>query len=992
MNNPIFVKDNLTMKHFLTILFIATYGLLQAQQAKDSLYQQIPTESIWVDSIYQSLNQTERIAQLLMVRANNAREDYFPEINNYIEKYGIGGVCYFGSGAMRQAKQNNAWQNQSRVPLLTSIDGEWGLGMRLDSTISFPFNMTLGAIQNDSLIFEMGKEVGKQCQRIGLHMNFAPVVDINVNPKNPVINSRSFGDNPEKVSNKALAFLNGMQSQDILASAKHFPGHGDTDSDSHKTLPLINHSFARLDSIELMPFKKLIENDLSGVMVAHLYIPALEDEENLASTLSPKIVNGLLRDSLQFKGLIITDALDMNGVTKYVEPGEIEVRALLAGNDILLLSKDVPKAITSISLALDSGRIDSAYFEAKVKKILKYKYRAGLFKKQEVDLDNLINDLNNPRAIAINQQLYEEATILLKNEAEILPFPTQTKEKTAILNIGFAAKETFLESFLKFSSDVKSYAIPKSFSAEQAQKLKEQLSAYNQIVITLGGVSIFPNKNFRITQESKLLIKELAKSHKVIFSFFGSPLAYRQFSEIDTLFSASLIAHQDNKYAAKALAQQLFGTISIQGKLPVSISENYPNGFGLRLQSIKRLGYALPEQFNVNSEKLKTIDSIVFEGIEMEAFPGCQVVVAKNGRVIYSKSFGYQTYDKKKQINNQSIYDIASITKIAATTASLMKLQAEKRFNPKDLISDYLPYLKNTNKSEMRIDAILTHQAQLTPWIPFYLGEIDSLEQLNPTLFSSTINEQHSQRVAKNLFIDKNYAYRMYDTISTSDFWEKEEYKYSDLGFYWFRQVIELESNLPLESYVQEEFYQPMGLHSISFLPRQKFKMDRLVPTEYDSLFRKQLIQGDVHDPGAAMLGGVSGHAGLFSNAEDLAAVFQLFLQDGYYGGKQLLDSTIITQYTTYQYDFEKVENRRGLGFDKPYPEYDSLGPVCKSASLSSYGHSGFTGTYAWADPEQELVYIFLSNRVYPDAKNNKISKFDFRTRIHQAIYDAIEK
>lgn len=979
------------MKHLLTFLFISTFGLLQAQQLTDSLYQQPPTESVWVDSVYQSLNQTERIAQLLMVRANNAREDYFPEINSYIENYGIGGVCYFGSGAMRQAKQNNTWQELSRIPLLTSIDGEWGLGMRLDSTISFPFNMTLGAIQNDSLIFEMGKEIGKQCQRIGLHMNFAPVVDINVNPKNPVINSRSFGDDPEKVSNKALAFLNGMQSQDILASAKHFPGHGDTDSDSHKTLPLINHSFERLDSIELVPFKKLINNGLSGIMIAHLYIPALEDEENLASTLSPKIINGLLRDSLQFKGLVITDALDMNGVTKFVEPGEIEVRALLAGNDILLLSKDVPKAISSISLALDSRRIDSSYFEEKVKKILKYKYRAGLFKKQKIDLENLVSDLNNPKAIALNQQLYEEATILLKSDDEILPIPPQTKKKTAVLSIGLGAKNHFNEAIHKFSA-VDTYFLAKTFTPEQVDKIEEQLNDYDQVIIALGGVSIFPNKNFRVTNESKQLIAQLAKKHKIIFSFFGGPLAYRQFLEIDTLFSASLIAHQDNKYAVKAVAQQLFGAISIKGKLPVSLSKTYPNGFGLQLKSIERLGFALPEQLKVNSKKLQTIDSIVIEGMDMEAFPGCQVVVAKNGRIIYSKSFGYQTYDNHKPINNQSIYDIASITKIAATTASLMKLQAENKFNPENLISDYLPYLKNTNKSEMKIDDILTHQAQLTPWIPFYLCEIDSLEQLNPTLFNTKMNETHSVRVAQNLFIDKNYAYRMYDTIATSGFWEKDEYKYSDLGFYWFRQLIELEGNLPLENYVQEEFYQPMGLHTIGFLPRQRFEIERIVPTEYDSLFRKQLIQGDVHDPGAAMLGGVGGHAGLFSNAEDLAAVFQMFLQNGYYGGKQLLDSTIIHQYTAYQYNYDKVENRRGLGFDKPYPVYDSLGPVCESASLSSYGHSGFTGTYAWADPESQLVYIFLSNRVYPDAKNNKISKFDFRTRIHQAIYDAIEK
>ncbi|MCD6091522.1 MAG: serine hydrolase [Bacteroidales bacterium] len=979
------------MNKLLTLLFISFFTFANAQQKADSLIQLPLTETEWVDSVYQSLSRTERIGQLLIVRANNARENYFPKIKHYIQKYGIGGLCYFGSGAMRQAKQNNEWQTISRIPLLTSIDGEWGLGMRLDSTISFPYQMTLGAIESDSLIFEMGKEIGRQCSRIGIHMNFAPVVDINVNPKNPVINSRSFGDNPEKVGEKALAYLDGLQSQNILASAKHFPGHGDTEFDSHKTLPIINHSYERLNSVELVPFKKLINSGLSGIMVAHLYIPALENEENLASTLSPKIIKGLLRDSLQFKGLVITDALDMEGVTKYVKPGEIEVRALLAGNDLLLLPKDVPRAISSISKALKNGRISETYFEEKVKKILKYKYRAGLSKKQTVVLENLIDDLNNPYALALNRSLYEEATILLKNENEFLPLTPQHRENTAILTINLSSEEPFIEMINNFTT-LDHFSISKTFTREQANIIESQLANYKNIIIALGGVSIFPNKNFKVTWGTKQLLERLAKTHKIAFNFFGSPLAYYQFLTLDSLFTSSLIAHQDNLFAAQSIAQQLFGAIPIQGSLPVTLSNAYPNGFGIKTKAIERLGFALPEQIGVDSKKLQAIDSLVKEGIDMGAFPGCQIVVAKNGRIVYSKSFGYKTYKNKDAINNQSIYDLASITKIAATTASLIKLQGENKFNPNALISDYLPSLKNTNKANMNIDLILTHQAQLWPWIPFYLTEIDSIGELNPEVFSNKMDEGHSVRVAENIFIDKNYATHMYDTMATSDLWKKNEYKYSDIGFYWFRKLIEKQTHRPLEDYVQEDFYQPMGLRNIGFLPRQRFALDRIVPTEYDSIFRKQLIRGDVHDPGAAMLGGVSGHAGLFSNAEDLAAVFQLFLQNGYYAGQQLLDSAIIQQYTSYQSDFEITENRRGLGFDKPYPVYDSLGPVCESASLRSYGHSGFTGTYAWVDPEYDLVYIFLSNRVYPDAKNNKISKFNIRTRIQQAIYDAIHK
>jgi beta-glucosidase-like glycosyl hydrolase/CubicO group peptidase (beta-lactamase class C family) len=981
----------LKINKLISLFFLFLIYNIQAQPVLDTLSVKPQTETEWVDSVYQSLSPIERIGQVLMPRANNAHQKYFPEIQDYIKKYGIGGVCYFGSGPIRQAKQNNLWQNSSRLPLLTSIDGEWGLGMRLDSTLSFPFQMTLGSIQNDSLIFEMGKEIAKECKRIGLAMNFAPVVDVNVNPNNPVINSRSFGDNPEKVANKALAYLKGLQSENILATAKHFPGHGDTDSDSHKTLPIIKHNYKRLDSVELVPFKKLISSGLKGVMVAHLYIPALENKVDRASTLSPKIINGLLRDSLGFKNLVVTDALDMKGVTKYVKPGEIEVEALLAGNDLLLLSKNVPAAVDSISKALERGRIDSLYFQEKVKKILHYKYQAGLNKKQNVKLNHLIKDLNNPKAIALNQNLYDAATILLKNGGNILPIRTDSKLKTALVSINFKASDTFIENLEKFDK-LDHFSFSKKIDKKLSKKIEAGLKDYDQLVIALGGVSIFPRNNFRISAEAKSLILRLAKKHKVIFSFFGGPLAYRQFLDSDSLFKSTIIAHQDNAFAARSVAQQIYGLIPFQGVLPIRLSTAYPNAYGIQTKAIGRLGFAFPEQVGLSSKKLQEIDTLVKEGIDMKAFPGCQIVVAKNGRIVYSKSFGYQTYNKKKAVNNSTIYDLASITKIAATTASLIKLQAENLFDPEAKISDYLPYLKQSNKANMRGIAVLTHQAQLTPWIPFYLAVIDSSGHLDSKLFSKKINDLHSRRVAQNLYIDKNYGYKMYDSIAHSDLWKKDEYKYSDLGFYWFRKIIEQESNMPLEKYVAQSFYQPMGLKTIGFLPRLRFNLNRIAPTEYDSIFRKQLVHGDVHDPGAAMLGGVSGHAGLFSDAEDLAAVFQLFLQNGYYNGKQLLDSALIARYTSYQYDYSKIENRRGLGFDKPYPVYDSLGPVCESASLKSYGHSGFTGTYAWVDPESQLVYIFLSNRVYPDAKNNKISQFNIRTRIHQAIYDAIEK
>lgn len=950
-------------------------------------YTQNSGKSFWIDSVYQSLTLEERFGQLLMVRANQSKQDYIPEIDQYIKDYNLGGICFFAASAEEQLHQTQQWQNIAKTPLLIGIDAEWGLGMRLSNTISYPFALTLGSIDNDSLIYDMGYQIGKECERMGIQLNFAPVVDVNNNPNNPVINSRSFGDNPKFVAQKAAMYMHGLQDAGMIATAKHFPGHGDTGSDSHYTLPIVSYDKARLDSVELYPYQQLIKEGLSGVMVAHLYVPAYENEENIATTLSPKIVTDLLRNEMGFEGLIVTDALDMKGVTKYFPSGEIEVRALLAGNDILLLPENIPAAINGLKNAYESGRIPKDLLETKCKKILSYKYDLGLVSKPKLNPEHLKEDLMTPKALALKEKLFEEAITLIKND-DLLPLASQKEQKLAIINFGWPKGNTF-EKYAHKYTGATYFNLTKSLSLSENDSIYQILESFDIVLFNIGKTTIFPQRSFGITSSMLELIEQTNASHKCIINLLGSPLAAQKyFSNMDR-YDAFILSHQDNSITQRLSAQMIFGALPFKGKLPVRISEDYPSGHGLTSTTKGLIKYGNAENQGINSSQLKyDIDSIVLASIQMEAFPGCQIAIARHGSIIFQKSYGYQTYDSLIAIDNETIYDIASITKVTASIPALMHLTDKKKVHVDTAISQYLPFLENSNKSEMTFRNILSHQAQLKAWIPFYWFNTDSAGHLNPEVFKYEQSDLFSTRVAENLYIKPDYRYEMYDTIMNSDLRKRKEYKYSDLGYYWVPLLVEQNYNMSFDQFVDQTFYQALNLKHTSYLPRQKFPLLQIAPTENDTLFRKQVVRGDVHDPGAAMLGGVCGHAGLFSTAEDIAIIFQMYLQNGYYGGVQYFDTATVQEFTAYQHD--GIKNRRALGFDKPFKKYDKYGPVCESASTESFGHSGFTGTYVWADPEEDLVYVFLSNRVYPRSDNYKISRFDIRTNIHQAIYDAI--
>ncbi|GIV34764.1 MAG: beta-N-acetylglucosaminidase [Chitinophagales bacterium] len=935
----------------------------------------------WVDSVFNQLNDRQRIAQLFMAAAYSNRDDaHVNEIIRLISEYEIGGLIFFQGTPYRQAQLTNDYQAISRVPLLIAMDAEWGLGMRLDSTLSFPRQLTLGAIADVRLIEEMGKEIARQCRRMGIHINFAPVADINSNPNNPVIHDRSFGEDKLNVSLKALAYMEGLQSNGVMACAKHFPGHGDTDSDSHLTLPVIRHDKSRLDNLELYPFKVLINNGVQSVMVAHVHIPALDSTPNLAASLSPRITTTLLKTELGFTGLVFSDALNMKGVSNYYKPGEVDLMAFLAGSDVMLFSEDIPRALTLFTEALEKGTIHREDLYSRVKKILNAKYDAGLHHLKPIALQGLSADLNTPAAQWLRQRLYEEALTLVANEGQLIPFQRLEDKSFAAVAVGVTGQTPFQEMLSKYTP-VDLYQVKKDDAAALNQ-LKTKLATYDVVFISFHDMSRQPGRNFGLTDASLQFARELSRKTRVVAVIFGSPYSLKFFHD----FKWVLQAYEEQPAAQRVAAQLLFGGIAARGKLPVTASEKYPLGTGLSTPLPSRLKYTYPEEVGIASAYLSAVDEIARDAIRDKATPGCQILIAKDGKVIYEKSFGYYTYDSLTPVQNTSIYDLASLTKILATTLALMKLMDERKFQLNRTFADYLPETEKSLLKDVVMKDVLLHQAGFKSWIPFY--EATLADSIYKTLYRPVREEPYTIEVAESLFLRKDYADSIYKQILTAPLNPKKEYLYSDLGFYLLKLVIERLSGEPLDAYVSRTFYSPLGLSTMTFRPLQKFEVSRIIPTEQDRVFRKQLLQGYVHDPGAAMLGGVSGHAGLFSSAHDIAVLMQMLLNKGEYGGERYLNPTTVALFTRRQ----EEKNRRGLGFDKPEIDIYKPKPTAEDASPRTFGHSGFTGTCVWVDPDYNLIYIFLSNRVHPGADNNKLIKNNIRTRIHQAIYDAIKK
>lgn len=974
---------------WMTFLVVAAFGSIDCNMRNAGVLMSSPPpflveESPWADSVLAGMSSRERIGQLFMVAAySNKDMAHEKEIMNLIQDHYIGGLIFFQGGPKRQAKLSNRYQDSTKVPLWIGMDAEWGLGMRLDSTISFPRQMTLGAIQDPKLIYRFGVEMAAQLKRMNVDVSFSPVVDINSNPANPVIGNRSFGEERKRVSELGVAYMQGLQDNGVLANAKHFPGHGDTDTDSHHALPMINHDYNRIDSLELAPFRKLIQAGVGSIMVAHLEIPSLDSTKNRASTLSPNIVTGLLRDSLGFRGLIFTDALNMKGVASYYKPGEVDLMALQAGNDVLLFPEDVPAAISAIENALLNGTISQEEIDRHCLKILRAKEWLNVHNKKKIDINNIYADLNSESAILLQEDLIEASLTVLKND-NMIPIVYQDAHEIAVVNIGNPgiAFNSTLASYLQFDT----FSINTKEKDEFYLTLLDSLSGYSNVIVNILGTSNKPSKNYGITEESDRFVKELGKKTRVLLNVYASPYVLLKMRSTSSV-SGLVIAYQDDNVTQKVMAEMMVGACTATGKLSVSATPEFSIGSGLPITKQSRIRYSSAYRTGIEPSAFDGIDHIALEGIAKQAYPGCEILVLKDWELVYHKSFGHLTYEEKQAVDLNTIYDLASITKIASSTAALMRLQDEGKIDVDNRLCDYLGICDTSAYHSLNIRDILSHYARLQSWIPFYHESLDK-GSWKEGVYSETQKEGYSIQVAEGMYISDSYSLGLQDRILVEGLRHEKEYKYSDLGYYFMKDIIEKQTNSSLDHFTDSVFYKPLGLQTMGYLPLQRFSKDQIAPTEYDMLFRKQLVQGYVHDQGAAMMGGVGGHAGLFSNALDLGILMQMFMNGGSYGGKQFISEETLNYFRACHYCDD--DNRRGIGFDKPTRQLNT-GPSCNSASSSSFGHTGFTGTITWADPDHGIVYVFLSNRVYPNAENKKLVELDIRTRIQQVIYDAYQ-
>jgi CubicO group peptidase (beta-lactamase class C family)/beta-glucosidase-like glycosyl hydrolase len=836
----------------------------------------------WVDSVYESLSWNERIAQLFMVPAYSKGDaKHHKKLLQLVKMNKVGGLIFMPGGPMQQAKLSNQLQSSANIPLLIGMDLEWGLNMRLDSTLRYPNQLTLGAISDDTLICQMSTDIAQKMQIMGVH----------------------------------------------------------------------------------------------------LHIPAQDTLGEIPTSLSKKAIAELLKKNMAFQGLVITDALNMDGVIQTTTPGKLEVAALLAGNDLLLYPQNVPLALKEIRKSLRRRQLKRDRLELSVRKILLAKYKVGLSSNQTVNTDNLHLKLNQPASEVLLQKLYQNAITLVKNENNLLPFHLIDTTSYASLSLNDRAP--------LFHRNLGKYANFNAFNNlgnKNSEVLISKLKNFEVVVIGVFGTNNSPSKQFGVKSEDIDLITKLSKYTKVVVTVFGNPYSLSQFDK----FEHVVCAYENNEITQALVPQALFGAFDIEGRLSVSIENSFKQGSGISLKNIARLGMSSPEFAKMDSRVLNKIDLIANEAITSMATPGCQILVAKNGKIVFDKSYGYHTYDSLRPVTSESIYDIASITKVAASLQAVTFMEEQGLIDLDKKISVYLTDLKGSNKEHMTIRDILTHQSGLWPYLPFWKQTMNSEEHL-PEYFNHKEENEFPHFVSEGLYTSESIRESVWEWVIESKVRDKEEnvsygYKYSDMGYYMIHRLAEEVLNQPLEDFLTQNLYEPLGLTTLGYNPLDRFSKNRITPTEKDSTFRMSQIWGTVHDQGAALFGGVAGHAGLFSNSRDLAILMQMHLQGGSYGGQKYYDKSTLNKFTPQQFD---NYNRRGVGWDKPLPGA-WYGPTSEYASSETFGHTGFTGTAVWADPTFDLVFVFLSNRIYPNANNRKLIQNNIRTRIQDLVYQSI--
>jgi len=957
--------------------FFVLFGTLCLAQQPDPLLSSNPKlQQKWVDSVYQSMSLDQKVGQLFTSMVfSKKRDEHFDEIKNLIEKYHIGGLVFSLGGPVKQSHWLNEFQDTSKVPLLISMDAEWGVAMRLDSVVAFPWSMTLGAIKDNTIVRKIGQRMGIQEKILGVHMSYAPVLDINTNPQNPIIGNRSFGEDPKRVAEKGLALMLGHHDAGILTSGKHFPGHGDTAKDSHKTLPTVGFDLSRLEKTEMLPFKKAIEQGLSSVMIAHLNVPALTLSDDPTS-LSHAVVTQLLKQNIGFNGLAVTDALNMKGAEPNNPESNMDLLALLAGNDVLLISKDISLGVEKIKIAYHNLPAVKGRVEESVKKILKAKYKVGLTQKSKVDVQSLYKRLNTRKDTLLIEEAYAKSITLLKNDDQLLPLDSQTTY--AHIKLGDDQSDIF-------ERQLREYVNIKSVNPSTLDETLAALKDFKKVIISYHRSNSSPFLSPDFSKKEIELIQAIAEKHKLVLNLFVNPYPLIDLGNLSSV-EALVVSYQNSPISQEISAGLMNGQGEFMGTLPVGISDQFPVGTGISFEPKENNKRTVLIEKGFDPDRLAEIDHFAQRVIDSAMTPGMQILVAKRGEIVYHKSFGHHTYEKKIKVENHHLYDLASLTKIIATLPLIIREVDNNNFTLESSLKDFMPELEGSNKANLSVKEVLSHYAGLTPWIPFYKETLNKKGQQLRKFYRNQDNYRFDIPVAHQLYLRSNFINKIKKQIIESPILDSLYYRYSDLPYYLFKNYLERKYNKSLDDLAHEFLYEPLGLKRTLYNPWKVVPKDEIVPSEIDNYFRQRELRGYVHDMGAAMQGGVGGHSGLFSNAEEVYRIMQIYLQKGSGKGLKFFNPKTFDDFN-HCYYCDKG-NRRGIGFDKP--QLEGEGSTCGCVSEISFGHMGFTGTYAWADPDQELIFVFLSNRTYPSMSNNLLGKNNIRTRMQAMVYKAL--
>src|SRR5690554_2941258 len=976
----------------LLYLFGASCLFLQAQ-VTTVLQEQADKEAMnrWVDSVYTGMSIDQKVGQLFMpiVEPKNSWKN---RIAGYVQQQKVGGLLFSRGTLAEQAEVTNYVQELADIPLLISLDGEWGLSMRLTDAPAYPRNQIVGAIQDPEILRLYGREVARQCREMGIHVNFAPTIDVHSNPDNPVIGTRSYGENPERVATRGIAFAQGLEENGVMAVAKHFPGHGDTSEDSHLTLPTIRHDRARLDSVELLPFKKYIQSGLSGLMIGHLNVPSLHTG-GMPASLSPKIGTQLLKDEMGFTGLTFTDGMAMKGVS---DQPDASVKALLAGNDVILGVVNQKKEFDSVKKAIAEGVISSSLLEEKVRKVLSYKYILEAHRFTPINTGAIHGKVNTPSAEWVRRKIYDGAMTLVKNDNDLLPLKELDKVRIASVAVGAPASNPF-QHYLKKYGDVTAYQTESTAAIAGISSLK----TFDLVILSIHSPKAV----------DAVAVQQLTEESNIVLVLFTSPYRLANFQSAAEAATSVIMGYDASELAQASAAQGLFGGIAMTGRLPVTAGP-FEEGTGIDTPKT-RLSYSMPEEVGLSSAHFEDIEHIAFEGIRQRAYPGCQILVAKDGVIIYEREFGEIDYGQSSPVSNETVYDLASVTKASATLPAIMKLYDEKKIALQDPIGKFVPQAKGSDKSNASIRSLLLHESGIVSFIPYYVTAIDENSysgslfgsrsatyhahyagawgrtdyRFLPQFISSSPSDKFHLPVAKDLYASDEMHHALLKEIFSTPLRRKGRYSYSCLNFILLKEATENISGDNMNAYLKQHFYRKLGATSTTFRPLEQMPPNRIAPTENDPFFRKQHLRGHVHDEGAALFGGISGNAGLFSNANDLAKLYQMWLNGGEYGGERFLSEATVKLFTTAKSNI----SRRGLGFDKPDPRNTRSNPTSPGTPIEVYGHTGFTGTCFWVDPTHDMIYIFLSNRVTPSRSPNRLSTLMIRERIQEELYNALE-